>query len=371
MRRKDEHYIPILKGRLGEFRALKEVDDSVAGRYTPLIEFVASGDEFYDEDGNPTRSAVERSIIDFGERLRKHWPKSHDLMVDLRAAPTFDGYIPMVTLLEQFEEEALIPVCRPSDLLDQNDPIRQIRNTLSLLNRTGICIRLADEDLEERDEPISKYLYNLLEKFHTSPENVDLVVDFGAVNEESAAFAARIARLVVMDLPYLDRWRSITLAAGAFPANLDSVPAFALTELPRSDAAMWLAVKQRLRDGMRVPSFGDYAIAYPRQLAGVPFAPAPQVRYTVAGSWLVLKGRRSDRRSNAQFFDISAQIMAHRGFTPDLSWGDRQIHSKAMYADVDPLPVTANPGNAMIWRAIGTSHHIAWVIDRLARVGEP
>jgi hypothetical protein len=89
----------------------------------------------------------------------------------------------------------------------------------------------------------------------------------------------------------------------------------------------------------------------------------------VEDNWLVMKGRRSERRGQRQFFDICDRVARHQGFTPGISWGDARIRDAADASfDEDAL---TSPGNAMIWRAIGTNHHIAWVVNRLARGFEP
>jgi hypothetical protein len=370
MRRSSSHYVPILKGRLGELNALNRVDKAMAAKYTPLVEFVAAGDEIFDDSGEPTRARVEQSVMKSLERFEKYWPVAENVFIDMHNLPTFEGYAPIVNVIESFPQEQVIPVLRPSDANDR-PLVKELRGTLNTYGKEELCIRLADEDLEERDEPISLHIDRLLDTFAVEPETVHLVVDFGYISEESAAFAGRIARLVIMELPHLNRWKSLTLAAGGFPSNLDSVHPGTFAPLPRREVALWRTVKDRLPKNMRIPGFGDYAIAYPKQQAGVAFAPAPQIRYTAPDDWLVMKGRKSDRRGNAQFYDISRQLTKHPNFTPDLSWGDREIQLKAQFAGFDPPPPGAGPGNAMIWRALGTSHHIAFVSQRLTIEGGP
>lgn len=144
-----------------------------------------------------------------------------------------------------------------------------------------------------------------------------------------------------------------------------------LADKPRWEITTFGNLRARLRSNLRRPSFGDYGVAYPRTSAPVAFAPAPQIRYTTAEAWLILKGRKNNRRGHAQFFDICQQIAQRPEFTPTLSWGDRQISANAKLAHVEPPPPDARPGNATTWRAIGTSHHMALVINRLTTVGEP
>lgn len=372
MQRSNTHYVPILKARLGEFTAASRSDPEIAGNYTPLFECVPSGQEF-DDEGEALRPGLENSVQLFGDRLQRYWPGSKDLIVDTHALPNMQDLYPIVELMDRFgPQDPLIPACRP---VDTDDPglIEALREALGRYESQNICIRLSDEDIDERDEPIAESLDRVLNQLEVAPESVDIVIDFGAVTNDSINLAARVARLVIIDLPRLDEWRSITLAAGSFPSNLTSDAPYTINEHPRLEVNLWRTVRDRLRDRMRMPSFGDYAIAYPQQLAGVPFAPAPQIRYTTPENWIVLKGRRTNRRGSAQFFDICGQIVNRPEFTRDLSWGDRTIASKAEYAGVeaDQIPTGVTSGNAMSWRAIGTSHHFALVIDRLTTQGEP
>jgi hypothetical protein len=76
------------------------------------------------------------------------------------------------------------------------------------------------------------------------------------------------------------------------------------------------------------------------------FSPPPQLRYTVADRWLVLKGGRRDRRGNRQFYDIYRNVAAHAEFaTAALGWGDTHIENAAQ------SPPSVGPGNGTVWRA--------------------
>lgn len=372
MQRSEAHYVPILKGRLGEFTALRNADVEHRALFSPLIEFVPTGDEL-DEEGEPILDNVRATVAKTIGRLEKSWPTGTDVLVDLHSIPPIEGYHPVAHVVEHFyhsDKTQVIPTCRLQDV-DEPGLLERLRTSLDPFADRSICIRLSDEDLDERDEPIAAAIDGLLAGLECQPESVDLVLDFGAINETSAAFAARIGRLVIADLPYLDSWKSLTVAAGGFPSNLDDVAPGSPTEKPRWELTTFGNLRSRLQGRSRLPSFGDYGVAYPRQTAPVAFAPAPQLRYTAAEAWLILKGRKNNRRGHAQFLDICALITQHAEFTRDLSWGDRQIANNAQYANQEPVPQEARPGNATTWRAIGTSHHMALVINRLATVGEP
>jgi hypothetical protein len=213
---------------------------------------------------------------------------------------------------------------------------------------------------------LTESVHGLLQQLGSpSPASVDLVVDLGALADDGAAsFASQIARLVLSEIPSVGEWRTLTLASGAFPPDLNSVQPEVLTEVQRRDATTWRAVSGRVRS--RQPGFGDYAIGYPAQALGAGFAPAPQLRWTAADSWLIYKGRKRDRLGSRQFYEICRRVVEAGVVERDLSWGDRYV------ADASTGESGGRtPGNAMIWRAIGTSHHLNYVVSRLATHGEP
>lgn len=216
MQRSDAHYVPILKGRLGEFTALRNMGHEHPGHFTPLIEFVATGDEL-DEEGEPIVASVMATVAKTIERLEKSWPPAADVFVDLHNLPSIAGYHPVADVVDHFfrnDTTQVIPTCRPQDV-DEPGLLKRLGESLSVFPDRSVCIRLSNEDLDERDEPIATYLDQLLVGLDTTPENVDLVIDFGAINETSATFAARIGRMVIADLPHLDSWKSLTVAGGA------------------------------------------------------------------------------------------------------------------------------------------------------------
>lgn len=363
------HYIPILKGRLGEFTALSHVDADHLDRMTPLLEVVPGAVEF-DDDGDPTAASVSLDLSRFTDRIVGRWANRR-VIVDAALVPGSPaGRPPIVELLDGLHRrgQRVIPTVRPSD---DDDIVTQVREAMQAGGQPapGACIRLAGEDLDDTNVPIPEALDRVVRLLRIEPGAVDLVLDFAAIaDEQAAAFASRIARLIVGELPYVDDWRTVAVAAGAFPTDLNSVQPNVLSSLTRHDAAIWRGIRSRVAG--RVPSFADYAIAHPVMPATAGFAPAPQLRYTAEQEWLVMKGRKSDRRGAKQFFDICRTVAAHPEFTPDLSWGDRRI-ALATAADDDALQANPGTGNAMVWRAIGTSHHLAFVVSRLANHDEP
>ncbi len=360
------HYVPILKGRAGELRALREMREPTASRLVPLVEVPAVVEDSDSDDPESAEIAGDTSKL--ARDLRRQWPPERRIIVDASLIPAYPNSIPTVDLINRLAQadHVITPTVRPSD---SEWAIRHIGEAIHEWGLNSACIRVGGDDLDDNEVPLADAIDQVVHQLRLDPDRVDLVLDFGPVMDEQAtSFAARIARLVLSELRHEDDWRTLVVAAGAFPPDLNSIQSEVLTELPRYDAAMWNVLRNRVRG--RLPIFGDYAIAYPAQTAGVPFAPAPQLRFTAETSWYVMKGRKQDRRGARQFYDICARVAEAGTVDPNLSWGDDYVYRAARSAS-NGANVLIKTGNAMIWRAVGTSHHIAYVANRLATVGAP
>lgn len=358
-------YMPILKGRAGELRALAEMSAPTSARLTPLIEIPLIADDSDSDD--PASRGVKGDIGKFAADIKKRCSANHRVIVDAGIVPAFPNSVPTVDLINSLarDDYTVTPTVRPSD---DEWIIRSIAASIHEWSLKSACIRLSGDDLDDSDTPLNVAIDKVLAWLGLTPVDVDLVLDFGPImNEQAMSFAARIARLVLGELPHEEEWKTLVSVSGAFPPDLSSIQSGVLSEIPRYDASMWCTLKERVRG--RVPIFGDYGIAYPAQTTGIPFAPSPQLRFTAEAKWLVMKGRQKDRRGARQFYDICGRIAEEAQVDPDLSWGDFYVYQAARAAGTDDASV--KPGNAMIWRAVGTSHHLAYVANRLATVGVP
>lgn len=347
-------YVPILKGRQGELDALREVQLATRQAMTPLLE-VAPKDEA--EDPATVLKICQQTVEKLAARYR------HPIMLDaglfdLKAE--VDGGRGVVAVLADAARAAGLvaqPVIR---LGDPATAVREAGEAVAVDGR-GLTLRLGGEDLDEEPDELDDVFDGLLDQAGTDRQAVDLLLDVGPVDGDVAVRgAARMLTSLIRDLPSITRWRSLTVAAGAFPVDLSQFTANVVGERPRYDAQLFDRVRGRTLP--RYPDYGDYAVAHPTLSIGNAFSPPPQLRYTAAEHWLVLKGRRTDPTGNAQFHRICQIIAAHPEFagTPTGN-ADRRI------ADGSP----EGPGNGTTWRMLGTTHHLDYVTLRLTSLGEP
>ncbi len=324
-------YVPILKNKAGELRALEELDRTAGHpEVQPLIEVV--GAEALDE------TELANMISKTADRLKKSWPSRRErpLMIDAsmiepEVGEEVNARQPVLgQLLDALaaREVWAIPVVHVSD---SDDVVNQARERGVSVKGSRACIRVTGEDLDDSITPLDVMVKALAGQMQLRTDSVDLVLDFGALSDENAlAMASRLARFMLPSLTSV-RWHSVTLASGAFPVNLAEVSPFQLGKVRRFDRQLWINLNSlRLDVSLH---YGDYAVMHPLLQSGVAFAAPPQLRYTRKDDWIVTKGRRTDRRGHGQFYDLCAEVLkfeANEAAPLNQSWGDDYIHKAAL-----------------------------------------
>jgi len=353
-------YMPILKSKPAEYASLARADVAVRAASLPLVEVLPPPDE---SDAVATEIAARTVVVKVGDG----W--SEPVAIDPGhldvALPSPAGLLPVEVLADEARTRgvAFMPVVR------LNDPPAALAAAAGVIasDRRGAVLRIAG-DLLEDTASLDSWISDTQRDLGVGGGDLDVVIDLGAVGAGSGfALAARVARDLINGLSGVTSWRSLTLASGAFPTDLNAIATGTTGLLPRLDAQLWADLSSRTL--VRVPDFGDYAIQHPSLPSTGGFGPAPQIRYTVGPNWRIYKGRKNDRRGHAQFYDICAMLLASGEFAGRaLSWGDAYVEDAARSAGGAPVVTT---GNATTWRSIGTSHHIATVVSRLATTHAP
>jgi hypothetical protein len=349
-------YVPVLKGRQGELAALAAIQPMTKQAIMPLLEIVPGSVEEQDRPGQL------RTVIGKAAKRLETW-EGHRLLLDTALLP------PEAVRGDEFGalgNSVIATIDQGVDTtpvvhLDDDPQVYRDAATLHRDLHRGVAVRLGPEDLDEDSEDIEEALTELLNTLHAERQDVDLLLDLGAVNGDlSVRAGARLVADALRGLAAVDEWRNVIVTGGAFPPDLSAFEPWALGEAPRYDATLYDYLRQRRRLP-RIPTFGDYAVTHP-VLAGFPYRSAPQLRYCVADRWLVLKGRLNDPRSHEQFFEVCETIATHPDFVgAALGKADARIAN----------PRSKGPGNAATWREVGTTHHLDFVVRRITTLGEP
>lgn len=359
----DDHYVPILKGRAAEFDALKEAPERERLGLTPLIEVVPVQWDYAEERPTKTLDAHLDGVV---QKLANSWGHERRAFVDLGHLPADardEGSAHPVRRVLRAGRLAdggalrLVPVL---SLASDDDFRAAIRDEH---DGAGAVLRVTSSDLAGSDAAAS--IAETLDALGLRPEDVDLLVDLGALKGDDDAFNLIAAVGVLAFVPDAEGWRTLTVAGSSFPDDLSGVSPSSEERFPRAEWTMWESLRGR-GDVVRKPTFADYAIASPGLPPGIDprfLRISAQLRYSTPEDWLVFKERNIRDHGSEQFIDICKRLVKRDEFRgAAFSWGDAYIAARADGSET-------TPGNPMMWRKVGTSHHIATVIDQIANLG--
>jgi hypothetical protein len=331
----DIAYRPILRPRRGEITALHHLDPAAARRVLPLLEW---------EPG-----------VDLVALFRCLPPRTGAVAVDFGAIG--DSPDPLVSPpLDVAEGLAdlgvpLVPVLRPYE-----SRRRLLEHGLAARMHLGRAVlRLQPHVDAANPAEADAVVDRIVRGTDLATGSIDLVVDLA-----ETACPARVDRVAdrarrVIRWSRGRSWRSVSVASGAMPPNLDDLPADQPVTVGRLDARLW----SRLRE----PGIGyaDYGVTSPVRRAGVRHhRQLPTLRYTAERDWWIYRWARRGGRSDDRCHDLCRTLVGSAHWPVQgarFSWGDAQIARRARTA--------GGAGSPAGWMAWSTSHHIAHVLQAL------
>lgn len=333
-------YLPILKWKRGEQSALQQLDPQTKAVVLPMAEVVNDYD------------AVADAATGFAEQVAKYWGQD-PIFVDLAQVATSPNDLALFLQEGRQKSLSLMPVLTPND---SQSLLHSVRSELQV-DKRGACLRITEDDAV--DPGVSTNLQSLIATLGVSPSDIDILIDLGVVNESGVTKTVFTTLGVMGFLPLLSQWRSVTVAASAFPKLLSHV-GVGVGSITRAE---WLAYQHMLTHGNlpRRVAFGDYCISHPIY-EQVSFTGSANIRYTIDGEWLVFRGRSLNRPQFgqfSQFHTLAAQLVKDPRYCgSSFSWGDGYIDQCASQQ--------VGTGNLTTWRQVGTNHHITFVANQLA-----
>ncbi|MFG2619475.1 beta family protein [Streptomyces sp. NPDC048507] len=345
-------YVPILKGKAGEFSALRHTTPAVRSCIRPVMELVPDPD-------------VRNVLETFCDRAMDAVPPGMVLTVDsgaLPAARVLEGAAggPIDRLSESLGLRG-VPMRPVIRLTDPPDVLAEASRAAAA-HRSGVCLRLSVAADAPGPLPERGQIRALLGRLRLGPEEVDLLVDAGPVGSDRARDLLADRALGALRALSPWPWRRECVAAGAFPVNLTGFPRGRATPVPRHDVRLWRRVARGC--DAEPPDFGDFGVTHPRMPARSRGTPDPNMRYTTPEDWQVYVYPRV-RSGNDDFFALSADLVGSAHWPAAgarTSWGDARLEECATRQ-------RARAGGGTQWRAWGTSHHLAVASRALMTAG--
>lgn len=348
-----KQYVPILRWKRAEWVALGGLASDVRNHLTPLVEptprsFQARTNKPAPDPGDVlTKNAVD---------LQQHWgeaPFFADTWHLDSALRVGNSTHPFEFLAEQARIRglALIPVTG----LNRAPRYQSAVASIVAADARGACIRIHPADIQSAD--FEERLIELLNTLGVGMPEADLLLDYQVWQQGAPTIA-----LLSSAIPTIDRWRTFTVASGAFPRDLTG---FTVGQhaLPRFD---WMGWRTQISNGpipQRLPAFGDYTIQHAL------FAEPPEranfsasIRYTSDDHWVIMRGE-SVFQDNGPGYDqwpANAQLLCARNeyCGPSFSSGDQYIFQMGAQ--------TLHTGNPETWLRAGINHHITFAVRQIA-----
>lgn len=348
-----KHYVPVLKVKLNEKKALQSIDMALRPHITPLLEIV--------------ERIAEKEIDDHLKTAFKDLPSAVDgyprCMLDTREIES-DGSSAAASVFDRAEEEgiAFTPVTGVSRTVDVAPALEHLKN--------GLAIRLLRQEFEEGK--IERELDRFMARHSLDPANVDIIIDMGPVDDLIPAGVARLGLAFLAAVPQQPLWRTLTISACAFPIGMGVVERHSHRLIERGE---WLGWRDRMYTEQsslqRLPTYSDCAIQHPKGVEGFNFLTmqvSASVRYTVRNQWLLIKGESTKiTPAKEQFPDLATQLtyghLNGHYAGPDHCLGCRHIE--------DAANGVKGFGSAGVWRRIGTIHHITTAVEDVLGLPSP
>ena len=355
------HYVPILRWREAERKALMHLHASVRDRITPLIEIHHKG---LPSSTSADSGIVHKTLDDIATEIRDCWcynPVFVDMNLFMQRVIATAKNHPLEILAQksrrQFYRLKIIPVTG----LHRDKRYQGAVKKLCHSDRRGICLRLLRQDIA--DTKLQEQLDALLHRFNLTPEEVDLIVDYQIVDNPSLPNLAHICKCV----PYLDRWRTFSFASGTLPMYLSDLEKNRQHEIRRTDWIEWRD-QVMFQELERKPTFSDYTIQHPIY-SDTPIPPffSASIRYTAEEYWVIMRGENVFQDGGPGFkqYPANALLLAERPEFKGGNFSDGDQYIETMGAQ------TQRTGNAKTWLQAGFNHHISLVTYQLSGLFGP
>lgn len=343
------HYVPILRWKGAEKKALKELFEVTKESITPVLEFLPAKTASSKKTKKPPKT-LQQLAADMPKEISENWG-SKPIFVDAHLIPANNRFLvfsEIFTKARQYDLH-LIPVLTT----DCSDDVMNLISNVIREDGNGLCIRLAEDDLNNLS-----VLDSIMNRFDIAASSIDLMIDL-KVRKSGQLGCTQLLNVI----PDIMGWRTFILSSGSFPVDLSDYEVG--TQLcARED---WIAWRDQVATNnlKRKPTFSDYTIQHPVFREPIDMANvSASIRYAANENWIIMRGQGLRSRGSAKHaqYPAHAQLLLGRNefCGKDFSFGDGYIFDKGQ--DLN----TPNPGTPATWLVAGINHHMTLAVHQVA-----
>jgi len=347
------YYVPVLKWKRGEQKAIELLDNVSKNNLLPLLEIPPID---WDWINNRPKKTIDSHIIDIEKTIKNSFginPVFLDISQIENENLLASGKHSIEEIVSKSVNENLnlIPVVRFKMRSDYKNAIKKLLDN-SLIS--SLCIRIYENDFPN----LNIDLKSLLNFFDINESNCHIVIDLQEVAQSSyTKYSSKIPK-IINSLVNLNKWSTITISSTSFPETLSEVSKNSYKVLPRIEFNLWIDISKHSN---RLIQFGDYCISNPKYSDIDPryMGMSGNIRYTISNGFLVYKGINAKKHGFSQMISLCSQLIQSGYYLgSSFSWGDKYIEDCSIRV--------ASTGNAETWRRVGTNHHIKFTTSQLS-----
>lgn len=340
-------YVPILKLRDGEIKALKNLTETQAKAIIPVFEIVDLDENISD--------MLEKLII----------TGLSEVYVDTSVIDDDDKNILIELLkLSSGKEFLIYPVLYFDDLPSVAN--ETLKHTKRLLYK----IFVPDDEVYG---PVYSDIFRELFSWISGKDiSVDIMFDLGEIrNAQQASIQLKELRNVVSK--YIKNNKSkfdrIIVSSTSFPRDLSSLAAGESMKVDRHDINLFKAIYKDhgFLDIKDLLIYSDYGVTKftdsEIDFSQLKYGPLPKGKYTTKDKYWIIKGKKNriTKQWIKNYYDIAREIFnSNDYYGENFSFGDLDIKRKAFKE--------TGPGNHTSWVIIAANHHIAVLVDELSTI---
>ncbi len=339
-------YIPIIKGKQYDLRALGKLQLEKRELIKPLIELPPT----------PSKISVDIYLERFLLNLTRYGGDGK-LFVD------FYGFLPGETT-----EDGMLATIAGYELLykagkrvtpvygfGRDDIMWKHLGSVLQQHQMGFCFRLEEDDLEEDSaEETWHEILTRCSQLEVSLKDVDLVIDLRDVRQKSISNIIMLITDFMVLRPKNTMFRSIAVAGSSALKDVSEIEKDSLGEVERKELMIWAILRTDLADGDAF-IYSDYGVVHPDFAADdLPVGGSAncKIRYTVRNKFMIFRGHKR-AGDPGQPHELAEKVRRNSMYCGrNYSYGDEYIDDVADYK--------TGPGNLGNWVLADMNHHLSY-----------
>lgn len=355
MREDNNFYLPILKAKTGELKALAILNAYSKDHIFPLLEVTPME---WDPTYKTKPKTIEEHLDKFSKKVSQSWSFNACLIDTSLIQDRMSGKLSCIEYIfdkvytsDMFGSKAL-PIF---EVGSPENVITGVKNIATRYQIKQVGLRIT---LDGLTNPAFKGLIDqALDKIEFTPETIHLVLDLKSSNLSQTEDYSDAIIAAMEDFPYLSQWKSFTICGGAFPGSGDLHKNENI--VPRYDWRLFIAIRNKLKKETfnRKLNYGDYGIVNPEyfEFNPVVMSASVNIKYTIDNDWLVIKKNSVKKSGTGQYVGQAKQVVQSQHFLGrDYSKGDLHIDNCAKGL--------IGAGSPTIWNWVANNHHFTKVV---------